>query len=80
MALLIHELAGLSLAATGIAGVVISLCALTGDLGASWVKRGAGLKDYSSLLLGQGGMLDRFDSFICAGGGLAPVLLLLANR
>lgn len=80
MALLVSELAGLSPAAASIAGIAISLCALTGDLGASWVKRLAGLKDFSGLLPGQGGMLDRFDSFICAGGLLAPVLLTLANR
>jgi phosphatidate cytidylyltransferase len=48
---------------TGVAG-------LAGDLAASWVKRRAGLKDYSSALPGQGGFLDRFDSLL---GALAIV-------
>ncbi|MFM9984620.1 MAG: phosphatidate cytidylyltransferase [Flavobacteriales bacterium] len=45
--------------------VIIS--ALVGDLLASWVKRRAGIKDYSTLIPGHGGFLDRFDSFILAG-------------
>lgn len=53
--------------------VLIVPCALAGDLAASWVKRRAGIKDFSALLPGQGGMLDRFDSFIGAGALLAPL-------
>lgn len=79
MALLVRELAGLQVIATLVAASIISLCALAGDLAASRVKRLAGLKDYSHLLPGQGGVLDRFDSFIGAAGLLAPVLLLLAG-
>lgn len=45
----------------------IVLAALSGDLLASWVKRKCGVKDFSSILPGQGGVLDRFDSLLFAG-------------
>ena len=48
-------------------GVTVMISALAGDLLASWVKRRAGIKDYSALIPGHGGFLDRFDSFILAG-------------
>lgn len=56
-------------------GVATGLAGLAGDLGASWLKRRAGLKDYSALLPGQGGVLDRFDSLL---GALVLVGLPLA--
>ncbi len=43
-------------------GIYISFFALSGDLLASYVKRRAGVKDFSRLLPGQGGVLVRFDS------------------
>lgn len=48
-------------------GGVISIASLTGDLLASWYKRKVNCKDYSNLIPGHGGVLDRFDSFIMAG-------------
>ena len=44
--------------------VVIALISLFGDLFASYIKRKAEIKDYSALLPGHGGVLDRFDSFL----------------
>lgn len=50
--------------------LAICLFAFTGDLFASAIKRRAGVKDYSSLIPGHGGVLDRFDSFLFAGAML----------
>ena len=50
-----------------IMGFGICVFAFMGDLAASWIKRKYGVKDFSSALPGQGGFLDRFDSFITAG-------------
>lgn len=51
-------------------GVVCSAVAQLGDLSFSLIKREFGIKDYGTLFLAHGGVLDRFDSVIF----VAPVL------
>lgn len=50
-------------------GLTIALSATMGDLLFSSIKRKIGIKDFSGILPGHGGILDRFDSLIVA----APV-------
>ncbi|MFO7978336.1 MAG: phosphatidate cytidylyltransferase [Bacteroidales bacterium] len=46
-------------------GIVIF--AFSGDIFFSWYKRQYKVKDFSNVLPGHGGFLDRFDSLIAAG-------------
>ena len=47
-----------------ILGVSLAVVSQVGDLFASLIKRERGLKDYSSILPGHGGIMDRFDSCV----------------
>ena len=53
-----------ALLVAAIAGPVLAIIALAGDLFESWLKRKAGVKDSSRLIPGHGGFLDRFDGLI----------------
>jgi len=57
----------------GIAGVILALIGMLGDLAASLVKRQCGVKDYGSIFPGHGGIMDRFDSVLF----VAPCLYVL---
>lgn len=50
-----------------IIGVICGVFCQFGDLVASSIKRFVGIKDYSNLIPGHGGILDRFDSILFAG-------------
>ena len=48
---------------TGI-GIILSLVGQIGDFAASSIKRFVDIKDFSNLIPGHGGLLDRIDSLI----------------
>lgn len=55
-------------------GLFMGLVAQLGDLGQSWMKRRAGVKDSGKLIPGHGGLFDRVDGLLPAAlilGGLA---------
>ena len=56
--------------------IILSLLGQIGDFAASSIKRYVDIKDYSNLIPGHGGMLDRIDSLIFIAP-FAYILLIL---
>lgn len=66
-------LASVNYVGLALTGLVLSILAQAGDLAASLIKRQYGVKDYSNLMPGHGGVMDRFDSVIA----VSSVLMIL---
>ena len=56
-------------------GALVATIAPFGDLAKSMVKRQMGVKDFSALIPGHGGMFDRIDSLLF----VAPVVYYYAS-
>ena len=56
-------------------GFVLSIISQIGDLWASLIKREHGIKDYSRMLPGHGGVMDRFDSILAISTVLMAVCM-----
>jgi phosphatidate cytidylyltransferase len=77
---ILHGFAGISVILSLVFGAVICAASFAGDMTASALKRAFGAKDFGNFLPGQGGMLDRFDSFIAAGAACGVITLFTSVR
>lgn len=57
-------------------GLVLAVISQVGDLIASAIKRENGIKDYSNLLPGHGGIMDRFDSLLPVSTALLVICMI----
>lgn len=66
----------MNLITLSVVGFFMSVVSMIGDLIASSIKRTYGIKDYSNLFPGHGGIVDRFDSIMI----LSPLLLFVVEN
>lgn len=59
-----------------IISIILSVVGQVGDFAASSIKRYNEIKDYSNLIPGHGGLLDRIDSILF----IAPIAYILLMR
>lgn len=64
--MLLHRFPSLPVYHYFIIGILLGGVSQIGDLGASAIKRCAGVKDFGKLIPGHGGILDRFDAYLVA--------------
>ncbi len=76
-----HTVWDVSLSAPRLAIIMLfaSILSQFGDLSMSYIKRGAGIKDYGKLMPGHGGVLDRFDSVLFAAPTVEILLAFFAS-
>tara|TARA_B100001996_G_scaffold327926_1_gene274977 strand:+ start:4435 stop:5406 length:972 start_codon:yes stop_codon:yes gene_type:complete len=64
---------------TALLGILLAIVGTTGDLMLSSIKRDLGIKDWSQMLPGHGGLLDRIDSFILVAPATYWILIFLGS-
>ena len=76
--IIVGKVAGarMNLVSLSVVGLFMSAMSMVGDLIASSIKRTYGIKDFSNLFPGHGGVLDRFDSIMI----LSPILLFVVEN
>lgn len=72
------HVAGMSIVHGLIAGPLVGVCAVAGDLFESRIKRGVGVKDSGNIMPGHGGLLDRSDALLF-GSTMAYLILHLGG-
>ncbi|MCX6303251.1 MAG: phosphatidate cytidylyltransferase [Bacteroidia bacterium] len=81
-AVILHGFVSFSVTKALIFGLLICGVSFTGDFVSSIYKRAFSMKDFGNIIPGQGGMMDRFDSFITSGAvvGLISIFTFFSFR